>query len=644
MMQFRYMLIALIGAALPCVLWLDAGNSALLFAIVAARYFSVRSNPKPWPAWLRVGLTIALTAGIWFQFGTLFGRAPGGALLLSMLAMKSTESAKRRDARVLVTTCLFVIVASFLMNQSVPALILSVIGSIACFAALEVLSRPALGPTHSPFGSLGFSDAGWLLMLALPITVLLWLFVPRLGTPLWGTTQGNNGRTGLSDRMLPGSVAELLADDTPNMRIFFEGTPPNPNLLYFRGPVLWNLNELGEWTTNNAMRYTSGRPAPPQPSDIRYRVTLEPNDQRFLFVADQAISVSEGARFTFEQRFERFRPVNDLLTYTASSRLSTEIEVPNLPKMQTSAGLQLPLGNPRTRAMAAKWREETTDSRALVEKGLNFLRVENFRYNLAPADITSLERVDDFLFRTQEGYCEHYSGSFAFLMRAAGVPTRVVTGFAGGSFPVNADYLLVRNSDAHAWNEVYIDGKWIRVDPTSVLPRERIIGRPPRSPVDQGMFSAFSDLSDRMAEWWNRAVLGFNANRQMTLLSPLGVENADWRDLIRVLGVGILIVVLIGAGILYWRRPRDSEALAVKAYRSLLRKLTKQGLTSTANEPPSAVLQRAAKQFPQSGLALLRLAGEFERLQYSLENPTESATQAFVQTTRVVSKSLKAKG
>lgn len=641
MMQFRYMLIALVGAALPCVLWLDAANSALLFAIVAARYFSVRSNPKPWPAWLRVSLTIALTAGVWFQFGTLFGRAPGGALLLSMLAMKSTESAKRRDARVLVTTCLFVIVASFLMNQSVAALVLSVIGTIACFAALEVFSRPALGPTHSPFGSLGFSDAGWLLMLALPITALLWLFVPRLSSPLWGTTQGNNGRTGLSDRMLPGSVAELLADDTPNMRIFFEGTPPNPNALYFRGPVLWNLNELGEWSTNNAMRYTSGRPAPAQPGDIRYRVTLEPNDQRFLFVADQAISVSEGARFTFEQRFERFRPVNDLLTYTATSRLSTEIEVPNLPRMQTTAGLQLPPGNPRTREMAQRWRLETQDPRALVEKGLNFIRVENFRYNLAPADITSLERVDDFLFRTQEGYCEHYSGSFAFLMRAVGVPTRVVTGFAGGSFPMNADYLLVRNSDAHAWNEVYIDGKWIRVDPTSVLPRERIIGRPPRSPVDQGMFNAFSDISDRVAEWWNRAVLGFNASRQMTLLNPFGIENADWRDLIRALGIGILVVVLIGAGILFWRRPRSVEPETVKAYRTLLRKLAKKGLKSAPHELPSAVLHRAALEFPDAKLELLRLAGEFERLQYSVDSPSDLAERSFVKAAHALPKRLK---
>jgi protein-glutamine gamma-glutamyltransferase len=644
-MQFRYTLGALIGAALPCTLWLGWETSLLVFGVVALRYFTVRSNPKPWPSWLRVVLTVACTALVIAQFESILGRAPGGALLLSMLALKSTESASRRDARVLVTTALFVIVASFLMTQSVIALLFSLIGTALCFGALEVLSRPALGPRHSPFGRLGLADAGLLLTLAIPLTILLWLFVPRLATPLWGTQLGSSGRTGLSDTMRPGEITELLADDSPTMRIRFDGVRPNPSLLYFRGPVLWNLNELGEWSSNPGMRFNNAQRLEPRADDMRYRVTLEPNDQRFVFTADQGIAVSESARLSLESRFERFRPVNELLNYSAVSRLSTSIASASFPALQTSVALKLPPGNPQTRALAARWRAETQDPKALVAKALNYFQVENFSYDLSPLDITSLERVDDFLFRTREGYCEHYSGAFAFLMRAAGVPTRVVTGFTGGTYLDGADYLLIRNSDAHAWNEVYIDKSWIRVDPTSVLPFERIRGRRPGAAREDGALVNFLGMRDRIADWWNRTIVDFNAARQAELLMPFGIAQASWRDLFRVLGLGIVGIALIGALLLFLRRRGTLDPPATRAYRALLQSFAKRGLISKSHEAPQQVFSRATQHFPEQAQQIKQVAAQFNALTYQRDARTSStdttAEAAFLAQVRALQRDIK---
>jgi protein-glutamine gamma-glutamyltransferase len=620
--QYRYTLAALLAAVLPALLWLSTSTSLIVLSILAVRFFTVRSSPKVWPAWLRVVLVVFLTYGIILQFGGLTGRAAGGALLITMMALKATETHERRHARVLVMTALFALIASFLMQQSIFALMLTVLATGMCFAALEVLSRPALGPQHSPFGRIDFANLA-MLALALPLAGLLWLLFPRFASPVWGTEQGTTGKMGLSSTMQIGALTELLADDSPAFRVrFTDGRRPPTAQLYFRGPVLWKLSNSGEWSAMYYFNRTTTPPPKPQPSDLQYEVVLEPSDMRFLFVADQGVSVDLEASYSTEYSFTRRTPVTELTRYNARSKLVDRVPLGPYPSLQRAEALRLPstssiMAEPQTRALAQSWAQENPDPMALVLRALNYFRNENFVYNLSPPDLTEVNRTDDFLFNTREGYCEYYSHAFAFLMRAAGVPTRVVTGFAGGHYPDGADYLLVTNSNAHAWNEVLINDEWIRVDPTAVIPQERIVGRGFNQMPEAGFWQSLADWRDRGSDWWNRAVLGFNAQRQAGLLRPFGIEYADWGTLMRWLGTAMAACVALWMLLLWLKRPASILSPTVREYHRLQRTLKSQGLTLITNATPSAQLAHAAQQWPQLKPELEQLAANMQRLLYT---------------------------
>ena len=595
-MQFQYSVMALATASLPAILWLKWPVSLCLVATLGIRTATLQRHPQAWPNWLRVSLVFAFVSLQYFVYGQFFGRGPGGALLLLMLALKATESASTRDARLMVCTSFFVLVASFLMSQSFMALILSALATIMCFGALEVLSRPAVGgPSGSPFGRLGSKEVLTLLSLALPVTLALWVLFPRLATPLWGTSESDNGRSGLSNSMTPGSMAELLIDNSPVMRIRFNnGARPDRNSLYFRGPVMWELSADGTWSTGELRNHLM-RPPEVGSNELSYEVILEPTDQRMLFVADQALAVSEAlVLFNSEQRFFRTAPIADLLRYTAQSRLSAELPPGRYVEQERLWALRLPANrNPRTIALGQQLARQYTNPAAIVAAALEMYREQPFRYTLAPPDFLGIHTTDEFMFDTRAGYCQHFSSSFATLMRAAGVPTRVTTGFAGGEYRDNAGYFLVTKARAHAWNEVLIDGLWQRVDPTAQVPPERI---------DAAALEAFGENQsdfmrslrerrDQMADWWNRTVLNFNAARQANLLKSFGVDNAGWEQL-----VGVLAGVLTGLGIIWalivWMRDRKVENPVQAQYLRVLKRLATLGFVREAGEGPSDFLIR----------------------------------------------------
>lgn len=633
--QFVWSVAAFAAAALPATLWLPAGHSALLGLVVGIRLATARRRPQPWPGWLRVVLVAAFLFVVINQFGNILGRAPGGALLLSMLALKTTESATRRDARLLVTVSLFLIIAGFLMNQSISALLLGVGGAAVCFAALEMLSRPSVGgPDRSPFGRLAFGEVGLLLALAVPLTVALWLLFPRFSTPLWGTLDGNNGRSGLSNEMKPGDVRELMLDDSPAFRVTFDnGAKPDPNALYFRGPVLWEFD--GETWRGAPFLAANQEPLPaPSAQDLSYEVIMEPSDQRLLFAADQAVEVSERANFSTEQRFIRFRQISELLSYRARSRLSTSVPVGRLPGQTRKFALRLPTGfDPKTVELALTWAAESGgDQRAIVRRAMQHFAEQEFRYTLAPPEILGSNRNDEFLFESRSGYCEHYAGAFAVLMRAAGVPTRVVTGFYGGKYNASGGYLLVANSRAHAWNEVLIGDAWERVDPTSAIPRERIdesandaLGNN-RPAWLQGIY----DQVDFASDWWNRAVLGFNAARQAQLLKPFGIDNADWQDLVGVLALVVAVLSLTWAGLVWWRSPKAKADPLAASYQRFCAKLAKAAVLRAVDEAPRDFAQRSAQALPAQASTILEITAEFEKLRYAVE-PQSAQIQQFAE-------------
>ncbi len=631
LLQYRWSIAALLAVCLPCLLWLKFSASSFAIGIALVRLLTLRRHPRPWHWLVRTALVVLAVVIVVMIYSTIIGREPGAALLLVMLGLKSTESATRRDARVLVSASLFVIIANFFMTQSLLSLVLCAFGSVICFSALEMLTRPAVGgPTRSPLSRLAVGEVFGLLALALPFAALLWLFFPRLATPLWGAMVSEQAKSGLSDTMEPGSMAELIVDDTPMMRIRFDNDArPDPNTLYFRGPVLWFLDETGRWSTRESMRFMADAPEPAKAGDLTYEVMLEATNQRMLFAAEQAISVSESrTNFNFEQRFFAARPITELISYRARSRLSDRIALDKLPNMQRDWGVQFPPNiNPKAQALAKQWASELqNDPQQIVARALQYFREEDFRYSLTPGAIEEQDKVDVFLFDRRVGYCEHYASAFAMLMRAAGVPTRVVTGFAGGRYLPFADYLLVQKNRAHAWNEVLIDNQWIRVDPTGVIPQDRIeLGAEGnRNNANLGWWGTMKLRMDVVSDWWNRVVVGFNAASQAKLLKPFGIENASWENLVSALVLTISVIAAIAAAIFFWRRPRRTIDPATALYQQACAHFAKLGWPRETAEAPRDYLLRITQLAPANAAAFAVLTQTFEQSRFADDQANET--------------------
>lgn len=624
--QFQWSVMALACSSLPAITWLDWRVSVVLIGVLAVRAWSARRYPQAWPAWLRVLMVLALLLLVVRVYGGIFGRGPGGALLLSMLALKSTESASTRDARVMVSISLFVLIASFLMTQSLVAMALSFFAAVICFAALEVLTRPSVGgPTASPISRLVGKDVLLLLSLAVPLTVALWLLVPRLNAPLWGTDEGNNGRSGFSNSMRPNEILEMLIDESPAMRVRFEnGARPNPNSLYFRGPIMWNYSADGAWSSSDIQRSPFGPRNLPSPEDIRYEVILEPNDQRALFVADRPVSVSEpSVIFSSEQRFFRPTPVSDILRYTATSRLADSVPQGRYPRQERAWALGLPdARNPRTLALGRQLAERFENPRDLVAEVLTMYREQPFRYTLEAPEPLGIHTVDEFVFDQRAGFCQHFASSFAVIMRAAGIPTRVVTGFAGGEYR-NAGYLLVTNARAHAWNEVLIDDQWLRVDPTAQIPQERVdpAARDALGENRSDLVRAWQEWRDQMADWWNRTVLNFNAKRQSQLFNNLGIPDASWEVLIGILASVIAVFSIIWMLLFKWKDRTVRHPVTAAYFRVLTRLARKTGMIRADAEGAQDFLSRVKSEHAQASWfsAFESLSTQFIHLNYAGE-------------------------
>src|SRR6185437_1774174 len=434
-----------------------------------------------------------------------------------------------------------------------------------------------------------------LLAAALPLALLAFLLVPRLSSPLWGAPSRDQARSGLSDRMSPGGFTELLTDDHPAMRVSFDGAPPPPDQRYFRAYVMARYDGVS-WS------YRDVANLPPAALDVgqavKYRITLLPTHRHVLPTLDVPIQAPADASMRRDRVVMAARPVDDALTYALSSATQYQFE-PQFDEHHRR-WLQLPAGfNPRTLALGQSWRQQYgTDDAAIVRAALVLFHDGGFRYTLAPAPL-GRNAMDDFLFDTREGFCEHYTSAFTVLMRAAGIPASVVTGYQGGYWNKLGDYLLVRNSDAHAWSEVWLAGHgWVRVDPTAAVRPQRIsmgaAAAPGQLPWYQsGWLQSMRNRWDIVNRWWNLGVNGFDALRQRGLLKPFGIRDTDPSTLALLLAVACVLAMAAGLAWV-WRR-REPEDPARTALRQLERKLARQGVARLAGEGPRDYLQRAAR-------------------------------------------------
>jgi protein-glutamine gamma-glutamyltransferase len=575
-------------------------------------------NQAPLPSrWLVLAVAFAGIFGVWLEYRTLFGRQSGVVLLLLFSGLKLLESRTHRDATVAVFLGYFLIVTNFLYSQSIPTAGWMAAGLFALTATLVGFSAPQRPATANA------RTAGLLLAHAVPAAVALFLFFPRVDGPLWGLPRdAYAGLTGLSDSMAPGNLSELAQSDAIAFRAAFDGEPPPPAARYWRGPVLWDFDgRTWRAAQGGFVRFT-----PPQGSGrYRYTVVLEAHNRPWLFALETAASLPENARITFDGEIYAAAPVRNRVLYEMASVTNPVARVDEDPRWLARA-LRLPPGfNPRARALAQEWRGAARSDADVLARALAFLQQGRFVYTLEPP-LLGVNSVDEFLFDTREGFCEHFSSAFTFLMRAAGVPARVVTGYQGGELNGVDRILTVRQSDAHAWSEVYLRGRgWVRVDPTAAAMPSRVqsgLARalPQNAHLPFMLRPEMEWLRHARARWealayrWNVWVLAYNPARQRELMFALGMRSADWRGMTATLFtlLGILTLALLAWSLRRVVRPDPVQ----KAWRTFCRKLAARGIERAGHEGPRDYSARAARALPASRRAILRIASLYISLRY----------------------------
>lgn len=620
----------LAGGLLLHAQWLPLnllGTFVLVVTIAAALYLSGR---QPLPSLLRLGVMVLLGMLVVRTFGNPFGREAGSALLLAMLAAKMLETRTRRDARVVLTATCFVALAGFLFDQGPTQMLTAFAVVVAILATLALLAdvRPQPIDVRGRLVDPARTGARYALV-AIPFAIVCFVLFPRLDSPLWGApADAFTGRTGISDRMQPGMLSSLALDDTPVMRVRFDGEMPPPANRYFRGLVFWWFDG-STWAGKDALKGFAQAPElEPVGVPIGYEVIIEPTDQTWLYALD-APTEATGDDMSLGGDFQlrRETPVTSILRYNGSAFLEYRMQ-PDLPRLQKRLGLQLPAeGNPRTRALAERWASETDgDARAIAERALGLFNAE-FIYSLEPP-LLARDAVDDFLFETRIGFCEHFASAFAFVMRSAGVPARVVVGYQGGIVNRVGGYLLLRRADAHAWTEIWIDGEgWVRIDPTAAVAPERIADSAREQlAMRQGAggdnwLSRLRERSDLFGYWWNRSLIEFSALRQRQMLQSFGAP-PDARVLVALLAVaGVLTLILASWWLTRGRIAGDPVLAEWRRFRDRLRRA---GVEIAPHAGPTAVAATATSALPDQAGTIRHIVSEFVALRYQSTDPAEA--------------------
>ena len=605
-------------------LWLSAG-------CVAVFGWRLLHELRGWPLpgrWLRALLAVVGLGVVLAVHRTFIGLEPGVALLTVMLCFKLLELQRLRDGMVALFMGYFMVVGSFLFDQSM-------LMGLYLLAAVLLLTAAMVALNH-PGGSLGQSrhylrTGGGLLLQSLPLMLLLFVLFPRLDHPLWAMPDDNSrARTGLSDSLEMGSITDLADSGAVAFRVDFDGPMPAASQLYWRGPVLWQTDGRN-WNTLNLP------PGPQIPAlDIQgpalgYHISLEPHRRQWLFALDMPIQLPEGlgqpVGIRPDMQLLSRQELSQKQRYRIHSVLDYRLEADTARYREQA--LQLPArSNPRSRALAEGWRREGLDDTAIVQAALQLFREQPFFYTRRPPALGA-DPVDEFVFESRRGFCEHYAAAYVTLMRAAGVPARLVTGYQGGEFNPSGNYLIVRQSHAHAWAEVWLAGQgWLRIDPTSVIPPERI-----DDSADSGRFEAIGPARqllegammtrllwqlrnhwDALNYRWDRWVQGFDRTRQQELLERLGLHGLDWQGMILTM-VGGFILLLLAVAIMLLRQPRPKDPV-LRLYQQFCRKLAALGLARQGNEGASDFARRVSAARPDLQASVQHITALYNRLRY----------------------------
>ena len=580
-------------------------------------YFAVNRAPLP-SRWLVLGVAAVAMLGVWIEHRTLFGRQSGILLLMVFSGLKLLETRTHRDAAVCAFLGYFLVVTNFLYTQAIPTALVMALGVFLLTATLVGFSAP-----QRPMAA-NLRTSALLLAHAAPAALALFVLFPRVPGPLWGLPQdAYSGMTGLSETMSPGMLSSLALSDSIAFRAEFQTPPPPQAVRYWRGPVLWDFDGR-TWSAGSSF-FTQFVPPERGRATYRYEIVLEPHNRYWLFALETAASLPERARMSYDGQILANAPVRTRMRYDVTSVVLPEPQPTESPAALRRA-LRLPANfNPRATALAREWRAGSADEAEIVTRAIAFLRQGGYTYTLEPP-LLGEDSVDEFLFATKAGFCEHFSSAFVFLMRAADVPARVVTGYQGGELNSVDSIVSVRQADAHAWAEVFLPERgWVRIDPTAVavpgrLDRSMAAAVPQASALPLLMRPELEWLRGVRDRWeatvhkWNVWVLGFNPERQRELMASVGVRDADWRALTAALFafLGALTLVLLAWSLRRFARPDPVQ----RAWRAFCRKLAAGGVEGAPPDGPRDFPGRAAGALPAARHAILRIGSLYIALRY----------------------------
>ena len=572
-------------------------------------------------------LTLVCAGGLFASYAGKTGTEAMVGLLVCAFSLKLLEVNSARDAQLLVFIGFIITATQFLFNQTPQAALYG----LFCVVLL-LASWRSLYLTHSQTTRLRLKRGAAILLHALPMMLVLFVVIPRLG-PLWAIPNQQMAKTGFSDSLSPGDLGNLALDRSPAFRVEFADQPPAANQLYWRGLALDSFDGRS-WRMRDSWGLAprqQGNSAGVERELIDYSIIVEPHGQPWLFslmtpqkVANPGNSISITADSLLMNRI----PVAQRMRYQVTSALQIDwSQAPQLNHFQREAYTRLPRdSNPQTRQLAESWRSQNLSSEQIIDKALALFNRE-FTYTLQPP-LLGEHSVDEFLLSSKRGFCEHFASSFSFLMRAAGIPARVVVGYQGGRWNPVENYLLVSQSDAHAWTEVWVEGKgWQMIDPTAAVAPNRI---------EQGMDEALSPgdqelvasrwrssqlLYNLQLRWdaatysWQRWVLNYDTEAQEGLLTRLLGGTEGWRITLWLIGIG-----LIGAAIFVWWLLRNQKTPdqrpEIQAILKLERKLAQYGYQRKAGETLGDFVQRLNYSEPQFTPDLIRITRLFEQIAY----------------------------
>jgi transglutaminase-like putative cysteine protease len=624
------LLCAITLASLPHLqrapIWLS-GSTLVYFSLVLAA--ALKAWPAP-PRALKWLFILAGVAAVKLTYGLIVGREPGMALFVLMAYLKLLEIRTQRDRMVALCMAYFLLAANLFFFESLIMAAHMIVSVWATTAVMIHIQAPDSNWRRH------LKTAAALVVQAVPVMVVLFFLFPRIQGSLWGMPRGAAGTTGFSSTLSLGDVSSIVQNNEVAFRATFAGAAPPPEERYWRGIVFWRFDGVS-WERTRSLPARAVMPLQERPTS--YTITLEPSGARWMFALDMPAKAAPDTWLDADRTLRAATPIIQRVSHQLTSYRRYRTAAPQ--PWERRRGLQLPDNNPRTLALGRQWAETYTAAADIFDAAVAFISDGDFVYTLDPPPPDE-NPVDQFLFETRRGYCEHFAASFALLMRAAGIPARVVGGYLGGEPNPYGDYIIVRQSDAHAWVEILDDDRgWVRFDPTAlvapnriamsvaqVVPQEEL----PAYLIMEGYGWAGKGLKALSLSWdavnlrWHRWVASYSHRHQARLLSRVGISMASWRGaaLSGLAAVG-LTVIIIGVMVIRPRFRRSAaKAPEVKAYEEFLRKVKKAGLPAKAvGDGPVAYAGRIASQRPDLEGSVNAVTDTYVRCRYGQGSSAE---------------------